>query len=462
MSIAIKLYSFSKYENSTKVPSGSAGTTYNGVLIEPCSVLNPVIKVNGINGYSYNYAYISTFSRYYFITDWETQDGFWYLTLRVDPMGSFKTTIGSSTQFVLRAAGAQDTYLVDTLYPTSGEMTTSTAVVTEGLQSYLEDGIFVLNITGSADATVGTYACLWSTFKNVIKKMLLMNSDDTFWSNLADGIRESIFHPFEHLGTVIWFPPDYIDLEGITPTNSITLGSINLTSSSAAPMEFYYLTTPSIWQSNSITLPKHPQASTYGKYMNLKPYSQYIYSDGVFGNIELDPLKMVDTTTFRIWKLTDPATGIQIVELPDGSSRTGQVGVMISMENNSLNLGGVVQGLASAALGIATGGASTAVQAISAAGGVASAALSLQPSVSSTSQYGSTANVWQPIAVLAYFWKSSGHDDVNMGKPYCKTKQINTLSGYILTDNSHISSTIMTSSEQDMITSIMDSGFYYE
>lgn len=456
MSVTIKLYSFSKYENSTKVPAGTAGTQYTGLLIEPCSVLNPIIKVNGITGYSYNYAYISEFSRYYFITDWNTENGFWYLTMRIDVMGSFKTTIGASTQYVLRAASAQDPYIVDTLYPTTGEMTKSSVEVNSGLQSYLPNGMFVLNVTGSAAGTVGSYACTWTTFKNLIKKMLLTNSDDTWWANLADGIRESIFHPFEHLGNVIWFPADYIDIDGITATTSLTLGNITITSSSATPMSFYYLSTPSIWQSNSLTLPKHPQASTYGKYMNLKPYSQYIYSDDIFGNIEMDPLKLIDKTTFTVGKITDPASGVQILALPDGSTHSAQVGVMISMENNSLNIGGFLQSTVAAAVEAVTG------DYVGAAASVASAALSLQPTVSSRSQCGATVNVWRTVTVDAYFWKSAGQDPTDKGKPYCKTKTINTLSGYVLTEGAHISATNMSSTEQNMITSIMDQGFFYE
>ena len=456
MTVTIKLYSFTKDENSTKVPSGTAGTQYTGLLIEPCSVLNPVLKVNGITGYSYNYAYIQEFSRYYFITDWHTENGFWYLSMRVDAMASFKSVIGSSTQYVLRAASVQDQYIVDTLFPTTGEMTHSTAQINEGLASFLPNGVFVLNITGSVDGTVGCYACTWTTFKNVIKKMLLTNSDDTFWANLADGIRESIFHPFEHLGTVIWYPADYIDLTGITATTSITLGTISLTSSTTYPMSFYYLSSPSIWQSNSISLPKHPQASTNGKYMNLKPYSQYIYSDDIFGDIELDPLKLIDKTTFQIWKVTDPATGVQIVTLPDGATREGQAGVMISMENNSLNIGGFLQQALATGLGLVEG------DYVGAAAGAASAALSLMPTITSSSQMGSTVLSWRPITLEAYFWKSTGHDDANKGKPYCKTKQINTLSGYVLTDRAHISGSSMTSTEQEMITGIMDGGFYYE
>ncbi len=459
MSIAIKLYSFSKYENSTKVPSGSAGTTYNGVLIEPCSVLNPVIKVNGINGYSYNYAYISTFSRYYFITDWETQDGFWYLTLRVDPMGSFKTTIGGSTQFVERAAGVQDEYLVDTLYPTSGKWSGSVVELEQGLNAYLDNGTFVLNITGSK-ANYGSYACDWHTFTNVIKEMTLKYDDNSWWTNIGQGIRNSIYQPFKHLGTVLWFPANYIDTTGITATHTIYLGTTYLDGSTqhdgVYDMSFYKLDGPSLYHSDSESLPKHPLASTYGKYMNLKPFSRYIYHDGVFGNIELDPTMLIDKTTVSIGKSTDPATGVQTVNLPDGQFRVGQVGVLIPMENNSLNIGGFLSSVASAVAN------AFAENYVGLASGVLAATESLLPTTTTTSQMGSTVLCNEYTTINCYFWETTGHDPTNKGKLYCKTKQINTLSGYVQTSNSHISSAAMSSTEQDMIKSIMDSGFYYE
>ena len=453
MTVTIKLYSFSKEENSTKVPSGSAGTQYTGLLIEPCSVLNPVVKVNGINGYSYNYAYISEFSRYYFITDWETADGFWYLSMKVDALASFKSTIGGSTQFVQRAAGAQDVYLVDDLYPTTGEMTKSVVEIEQGLNAYLDNGWFVLNITGSSQSTVGSYACAWSTFKLLIQEMVLKYDDNNWWTNINQGIRNSIYQPFKHLGNVIWFPSSYIDTSGLTGLHRLYLGNVYIEDND---MTFYHLSSPSIYNSTSASLPKHPEAATYGKYMNLKPFTQYIYHDGVFGDIELDPLKLIDKTTVTIGKTTDPMTGVQTLQLPDGQYRVGQVGVMIPMENNSLNIGGFLSSVASAVLGAATGNY------VEVAGDVLSAAISMVPVTTSTSQMGSTALSWQYTTIDCYFWKSAGHDPAHLGKPYCKTKQINTLSGYIKTSNSHIESTSMSSTEQEIITGFMDSGFFYE
>ena len=453
--VTLKLYSLSKEENSTKQPTG--GITATGVLIEPCSVLNPVIKLNNIIAYSYNYAYVQEFGRYYFINDWVSEDGFWYVKMNVDVMATFKSAIGSSTQYILRAAGAQDEYILDTMYPSTGKVSHSQVQINSALMDYLPDGVFVINVMGSSDnGTIGSYACYWSTFKNVISEMYLMNDDDTWWSNLADGIRNSIFQPFDHIANVIWFPADYMDTSGITSVSSITLGTIVLSSTPGKPMTFYPISTPSVWNSSSKSLPKHPQASSYGKYMNLKPFTQYIYSDDIFGNIELDPLKLVDKSTFTIWKVTDPLTGLQIVALPDEQTRVGQCGVLISMENNSLNIGGLLSSIATAGVSLAT------ANPVGAIAGLMSATDAAIPVTSSTSQQGSTIQVHRSVALDAFFWNATGHDDAHKGKPYCKTKQINTLSGYILTENAHVETPNMTVAEQEMITSIMNSGFYYE
>ena len=457
MSVSMKLYSFSKDENSTAQPTG--GTSISGLLIEPCSILNPVIKLNGVTAYSYNYAYIQDFARYYFITDWETADGFWYIHCNVDPMASFKTAIGNSTQYVLRAAGAQNQYIVDTLYPSTGEMTGAVVELEQGMASYLPDGWFVLNITGSSQSTIGSYACDWHTFKNVINEMVLKYDDNNWWTNLTQGVRNSIWQPFKHLGNVIWFPDNYIDISGISPIHRLYLGNVYLDGTNIHDdeydMSFYYLSQPSGFSSDLETLPKHPQAATYGKYMNLKPFTQYIYHDGVFGNIELDPTKLIDETEVRISKMTDPATGVQTLHLPDGQYRVSQVGVMIPMENNSLNIGGFLSSAAGAISGVIT------ENPIAVAGSVLQMSNPLQTVVSSTSQMGSTVLTWDYSTITCFFWNAAGHDDTNKGKPYCQTKKINTLSGYILTDKAHISGSSMTATEQEMITSIMDSGFYY-
>ena len=423
--VHLKLYSFSKKRNSTKVPSSSAGTSYTGVIVEPTSVLDPIVKLEGITAYNYNYVYIQEFSRYYFINDWHTENGFWFINLTIDVLASHRSVIRSSTQYIERSASNVNEYIVDTLFPSSGNITKSVVEVNAGLQSFIQNGMFVLNITGSTDTAIGPWACTWNTFKNFVSEMTLKYDDDTFFGNIADGIRNSIWKPFEHLGSVIWFPDDYIDTTGITASTSITLGNIVISSSASKPMSFYHLTLPSLWTSATFNIPKHPQAATYGKYMNLKPYSQYIYRDSIF----------------------------------DGQSRVGQVGVLISMENNSLNLGGIITSIAGT---VAAGFAGGAAAAIASSAGIIGAADSTLQTTASTSQSGSTALVWMPIVIDCYFWNSVGHDAANLGRAYCQTGQISAFSGYLKCNNSHIEGGLLSSAEIDMIESLMDSGFYYE
>ena len=460
--VTMKLYSFAKNRNSTKkVTSSTPSVEYTGILVEPCSILEPVVKLEVSSPWTYNYAWISEFSRYYFITDFHTENGFWYVHMSIDVLGTYKTQIGSSTQYILRSKAKKNEYIVDTLYPTTGEFTSSVLEIVDGLESYLPDGYFVLNVTGSADSTCGSYACDWTTFKNVISEMLLYDNDNTLWANLAQGIRNSLSKPFEHLANVLWFPRRYIDIDGITASTTLTLGHYQLTSTASKPMRFYYLTSPSLWDSAVWTLPKHPDAATNGKYMNLKPFTQYIYRDAIFGDIELDPLKLIDKTTIQVGKITDPATGLQIVTLPDGQSRQAQVGVLISMENNSLNIGGFLSSVASAITGF---GAETKrlVNSLAGAGSAANALDCLLPTVTSSSQQGSTILTWPYVTLECYFWKTAAHDNTNLGSPYYTSAKISTCSGYNICDHARISTTTMTETEQRMIIDLMESGFYYE
>lgn len=472
--ITLRFYAqtFTKKENSTKVPNLIPVTDVQGDIIEPCSIIDPVIKLASINpSFTNTYAQIPAFdNRYYFVTDWKFMDGFWHVYLHLDVLASWKTDIGNSTQYVERAHSAQNEYIVDQMFPSTGKMTHSQVEIEQGMHDSFYNGWFCLNITGSGGkqerivdgvlqevevSTVGSYLCDWVTFNHVVSEMLLMNDDDAWWANLAQGLRNSIAKPFDHLGSVVWFAQPYFDPLPSDAVHSITIGSVTLESSTTKPMTFYP-TGPDIWQSSTLNIPKHPQASTYGKYMNLKPFSKYIYRDDLTGAIELDPLQLIDKTTFTIWKLTDPVTGMQIIELPDGQTRIAQAGVLVPMENNSLNIGGIINSVAGTIAGVATGNPLAVAQSIG------SAAESVLPTVTSTSQQGSLILNHLGIWLDAYFWNSVGHDTNDLGNPYCATAQISTLSGYILCNEAHITGQKMTLTEAQMIESYMNSGFFYE
>ena len=82
----------------------SAGNTYGCDLKENTSVLNPVIIIKTTDPvYSYNYMYISDFSRYYFIDDIiSLHNNIWEIHGHVDVLETYKNAIRSNQAVIRR------------------------------------------------------------------------------------------------------------------------------------------------------------------------------------------------------------------------------------------------------------------------------------------------------------------------------------------------------------------------
>lgn len=78
MALSVKFYSVSKAVNSTALPTGAALAEYECRMLDACSILRPVILLNvgpQANPTGANYAYISEYSRYYWVSDWTVTAG---------------------------------------------------------------------------------------------------------------------------------------------------------------------------------------------------------------------------------------------------------------------------------------------------------------------------------------------------------------------------------------------------
>lgn len=117
MAFNVQFYQLNKRENSTLQPSG-VYVSYAGTLKEGSSIVTPVISLNVGNGAnsitSYNYCYIADFGRYYFITDWAWNAGWWEFSAVVDVLATYKTNIQNTTAFIQYAETAYNTLIVDT------------------------------------------------------------------------------------------------------------------------------------------------------------------------------------------------------------------------------------------------------------------------------------------------------------------------------------------------------------
>ncbi|MBQ1756749.1 MAG: hypothetical protein IIZ98_00270 [Erysipelotrichaceae bacterium] len=459
--ITVGLAAFAKPNNSTRIAAASNFTNYSGVLVEPCSIMKPLIKFEGVQVWNYNYAYISQFSRYYFIDDYYTENGFWYAQMTVDVLASFKTSIGSSNQFVERAANKQDEYLIDQFYPTSGDFSFSEVVFHEedDMVAGLKNGIFAINVTGSTEDIVSTYMCNYDTFCVFVTKLWAYASDTSIWTNLGKGLVNSFYKPAEHIGSVYWFPNDDA-IEGWDDFDvkyKLHIGDWEVVVPDPATQKFYEVNSWVGGFPETVTLPKHPQAASFGKYMNCEPFSRYIYSNSIYGNIQLNASMLIDSTTASVRRYTDPMTGAQLLILPDGQRRMGQAGVLIPMENNSINAGGVITSAVSSVAHFAAGDVIGGVTAACAA-----ATDFIQPVVGTTAQSGTTISHLGGHSIRAEFWRSSPHYPNRYGKLYCTQTSVNTISGYLKCRDAHWQNNKAFADEIQMVEAYLNGGMFYE
>ena len=119
MSFTVRLYDLAKRENSTKRPTGD-GTALSCILRRGSSAMTPTMEFDfGPDGnpLNYNYMYIPSFNRYYFIEDWVYIPGMWEAHLVLDVLASHKTEIGATSAYIERSASAYNGDIIDGLYP---------------------------------------------------------------------------------------------------------------------------------------------------------------------------------------------------------------------------------------------------------------------------------------------------------------------------------------------------------
>lgn len=113
----IILYNFTKRVNSTATPS-AGGTEFDVQLKDNCSAEAPSVTISS-NPTGFNYAFISAFSRYYFITNWVFEGAYWRIDMTEDLLGSNKAAIKATSAMILYSSDA-GAGIIDNRIPLSG------------------------------------------------------------------------------------------------------------------------------------------------------------------------------------------------------------------------------------------------------------------------------------------------------------------------------------------------------
>lgn len=441
---------FSKEHNSTKQPSG--GTAVNCYLKDDTSLINPVFVLDGAN-FSVNY--VQWGSRYYFVDDVVSiRNSTVELHCSVDAMASWKSNIGASSQYVTRSASAYNDYIIDSVYPST---------VHTSFESVAIEGLFN---TGLASVVVGVvgknglqyYLFTMATLQSILFDFLYGSgvSDwlDAPLTEISMELQKELVNPFQYIVSCMVFP-------------------FQITSDATGDLIFGYwtksgqivdLVTPSArfkQQISSVAVPRHPQSTIRGAYMNSAPYTRMTLNMPCFGTIPLDPQNYVDTSRLTVQLNTDLFTGVGELRLSNtGDSDTiytqsAQIGVPIQISQITQNLINTAVATVSTIGSIATGNA------LGALFGAKSAIENMMPQIQTSGSMGSLVNfIKQPMLTMQYK-NLVTVDNEHLGRPLMERRTISTLSGFIQIENPDIDIPA-TTQEKDIISNYMRSGFYYE
>lgn len=487
---------FTKRVNSTKVPLVTDATrTLTGYLKEPCSIMKPVIKIERPQSdaapYSYSYAYIGDFARWYFVSDWVWVDGVWECHMTEDVLASFKTDIGNTSAYVERSASNYNGEIIDKVYPATTGFSTNVVNLTSGWYGVAPSGgCFVVGIISRASTYSATmvggavsYYVMTTTQMKSLLNYLLADSfldDAGFPSNftpvqqLSHDVAKAFVNPIQYIASCMWFPCSASDLSD-NVNRDIQIGYYDVGGNHAQGKN---LTVVDLVKYVSGQIPVHPQAPDRGKYLNYTPYTRLTMYVPPFGAIPIDPSYCEIGSYLHCPVHIDPITGkaIMRVVLWENSSHTGNnaivcertamLGVPIQLAQMTPDIIGGVQTAMQAAANIGTAMATGVplagdLAAVMSLPTIGNAVNHLMPQVDSQGVNGSFVAMAMPPNLTAIHLAVVDEDNTEMGKPLCEVKTINTLSGYIKCGEATVDFACF-DDEKKSILNYMTGGFFWE
>lgn len=473
MGIAVHFYEFSKRENSTKRPAGSGTTAYCN-LKDGCGIIAPVIEISAENPTRYNYAYISEFDRYYYVSNWTYYRGLWSASLSVDALASWKDTIGASTQYVLRSSATVDRNVVDNLYPAKADFTYNIREFSNPFVDSVASGCFALKVINTlSNAGPQNYLLTKTEFASFMSYLYsTINWANINPAEISIDLQKALINPFQYVVSCTWLP---------LPHNSVWGGNANIRFG-YWDSEIQAKTIPlnaSAEGSITVLLSSHPQKAARGDYLDLEPYTRRMIYFPVLGLIPLDTTMLAGATSIKLSWHIDMCSGDGNLEI-FAVQQSGQgaqtehlinilkykVGVPITVSQMQTDIiGGVtgaigaISGITSAIGGNIMGGITNAVS------GISSAISSMTPQPQTHGSTGSfadyvTSSVKIP-KILSQFANLVDDDNADRGRPVCKMLTLSGIPGYILVADADIAIP-GTSEENTAIKGYLENGFFYE
>ena len=469
MSFKVKLYTLNKRDNSTKQPAANTGTEFNCVLKSGSGIMRPTISLDiGIanDPSQYNYAYIQEFDRYYFVEEWFFDRALWTASLRVDVLATYKTQIGGSSLYIMRAAGANNGNIIDTLYPAkSGCSFDSTTVNNPWWDniSYVVGTVSRAGNMGSMAYYGMSGAAIHTMCTNLLDSSYIINANNNFdLADASEALQLSLVDPIQYVKSCMALPVSLSDISNIGSAAAVYAFSWD-----TGATGYKIALAPYINKSFSFAIKKHPDTNSRGNYVNSAPFTNISLTMPPFGVFDIDTSVTCNASTLTAGVQIDPITGKGILTVSCNGITLNrveaQLGVPISLSSVTRDYVGAASGLAGAIGGAIAGGAFAGVggAVVGAASGIGNAVQSLMPRASTIGTTGGFASGMGTFRLDHQFFRPIDDDNTHNGRPLCEVRQINTLSGYMIIQDGDV--TINgTASEDAKIRAYLEGGFYYE
>jgi hypothetical protein len=462
-------YQFAKRTNSTKLPSG--GQEFGIDLKAPCNIIDPEIKIaTQSDPTGYNYCYLPTFSRYYWVKNWTYSDGLWKASLTVDTLASYRDQIGYSTEYVVRSSAKYNGTISDGLYPATAEVRSVTSAFQGGFSETISGGFFVIGFIAKAANSIGAITYVVMTPGNAKKLSAKLLTDVSYLSidnaEISDSLTKVLFNPYQYIVSCNYFPFDVAKLTAHLPlVSKVDVGwwSVDV------PCWILGADNNNLTKSVSVGIPKHPQAASRGGYCNASPYTDYTIFLQPFGVIPLDASKLWGANTLSIQYVVDLFTGDSILRILTNTNQlvyetTAKIGVSIQLSNIAFDIPSGSGGLLQTGIAAAFGGLQAAFSggSISDVGnGILNAAQATNADVASKGATGSTIAFDTVPYIVARFKILVDDNNEHHGRPLCQKVQLFSIPGFIMVDDPDIALPA-TAAEIDSVKSYMKNGFFLE
>lgn len=481
MSMTIKLYNYTGdaiVVNKTGwLTNATLLASLDGVLKDNTSVTDPSIIIEYGSMPAANYAYIADLGRYYFINQITALSAtLWRLDMHVDVLMSYKgvkngsssTGIYGLSAFVDRYVGSDSDYLIENAYPIKGNATITrttgtTASSWKGSTGFMSstptdyhylmlfNGYTVYNNTMYPPSLGIAHVAM--TYDRMVEVMKAINESYNSAGNPVAAYIASLNYIPMPMTMDLNNGVDTISFRGImndilTPTGAINTNSRILTST---------------W-SISVTPP-----STTNKWKNFQPYTSIVLTFLPFGRFSLDN-SLVFASGSSAASLTvtvkfDILTGDAVLYYRTGTGADiylGSANVVIPcpLMSTSVNMMKLIGGMVNIGAGIVSLGTGNIAGGMAGmASGMASTGSTLD-SASLTQSAGGFKFINENPTVDVIFHDIEGTAATLVGKPYCATAMLGTLSGFAKVGRVHVNSLpgCPTSTEIDEVETLLLAG----